>query len=259
LFLSKVYARRQTTPRMNVRHVGEHVIGFASSLGIRNMKVKVARAVMRLVECSVIEPCAELFTKHGKGDYSLTLTRGSYFAKTPASRRPTAFKDSPLYESLAAIGFDGPAAERLLRQFSANVLREWADITLAAKERFGMKFFSRSPQAYFVNNVQQAAAGSRTPPDWWHDLRKAERLAAEKQALKVAVASDPQDNLEEQSQKTFERIRDELFGHFLAGGVSETDARRRAEQVARQHVSKRPTKPGSGFSRLASLLRSPTP
>ncbi len=36
-------------------------------------------------------------------------------------------------------------------------------------------FFKKSAAAYFVDNVKNAAAGTRTPPDWWRDMRKAER------------------------------------------------------------------------------------
>jgi hypothetical protein len=63
----------------------------------------------------------------------------------------------------------------LLREHPARLLQEWADITLAAMERRGKRFFRRSPQAYFIDNVKNAAAGGRTPPDWWHRLRRSEQ------------------------------------------------------------------------------------
>ena len=47
-------------------------------------------------------------------------------------------------------------------------------MTLAAKERNGETFFKTSPQAYFVDNLKEQAAGRRTPPDWWRNLRKEE-------------------------------------------------------------------------------------
>jgi hypothetical protein len=59
--------------------------------------------------------------------------------------------------------------------YPRTVVREWLDITTAARERFGPGFFKRSPQAYLVDNLRHATAAGRTPPDWWHDLRSRER------------------------------------------------------------------------------------
>jgi hypothetical protein len=61
-----------------------------------------------------------------------------------------------------------------VEKYPGRLLQEWADITLAAQERFGKTFFNRSPMAYFVHNVQESAKGTRTPPDWWHEVRKEE-------------------------------------------------------------------------------------
>ena len=40
---------------------------------------------------------------------------------------------------------NGPTIRRLIRTYSAGLIEQWADITLAAKERHGEAFFSRSP------------------------------------------------------------------------------------------------------------------
>ena len=40
-------------------------------------------------------------------------------------------------------------------------------------------FFTKSPQAYFLDSVKAAVESRRTPPDWWRDLRKQE-LARER-------------------------------------------------------------------------------
>ena len=69
-----------------------------------------------------------------------------------------------------------------MRGYPIRLLQEWADITLAAIERHGRRFFKRSPQAYFIDNVRHAAAGQRTPPDWWHQLRKSEHQVARRSA-----------------------------------------------------------------------------
>jgi hypothetical protein len=64
-----------------------------------------------------------------------------------------------------------------MRQYSAILLQQWVDITLAARERHGETFFKKSAAAYFVDNAKHAAQNQRTPPDWWHDLVREERRA----------------------------------------------------------------------------------
>jgi hypothetical protein len=75
---------------------------------------------------------------------------------------------------LRTLGFDEPAIPGILRRYSPAQIQLWADVTLAALERKGKEFFKRSPQAFFVNNIREAATAGRTPPDWWLALRKEE-------------------------------------------------------------------------------------
>jgi hypothetical protein len=79
-------------------------------------------------------------------------------------------------DPLRAIGFEEKTIRRLIREYPENLLQEWADVTLAAQERHGERFFTRSPRAFFIDNLQNAAAGRRTPPDWWNRLRKSEEI-----------------------------------------------------------------------------------
>ena len=76
---------------------------------------------------------------------------------------------------LRAIGFDAAAIGRILARFRVEQIQLWADVTLAAMERKGPSFFRRSPQAFFMDNIQHAACGERTPPDWFWELRKEEQ------------------------------------------------------------------------------------
>src|SRR5690606_31669775 len=115
----------------------------------------------------------DVIRKRGRGQYTLCIEKGNYFAR-PRTPMKTDDLESPLHGVLRDIGLDAQAIRRHLNQFSHSLLREWADITLAARERFGIEFFKRSPAAYFVNNVKHAAVGQRTPPDWWHGIRKVE-------------------------------------------------------------------------------------
>lgn len=256
LFASKVFARRDTTPRLNVRHLGEHVLGFSPTLGTRNMKIKVAAAVTRLVELGVFIPCVDLFQKKRKGEYSLTLTKGSYFDNR--FRLDPGVFESALLEPLRTIGFDEAAAARLISHHSPHLLREWIDITLAAKER---GIIRKSPQAYFTDNVREAMAGRRTPPDWWHEVRKAELNAADKSAAKwlvnAAGAPTAESDSAETSSKTYAEIRDRFFGELLAGGVPRNDAVRTANRMAEEHCFRATQKPASGLTRAGSLLPFP--
>ena len=82
-------------------------------------------------------------------------------------------------EPLQELGFEIASGNRLLRRFKHQSIRKWIDITLAARERFGIQYFKTSPAAYLTDNLKQAATGRRTPPDWWHNLRKAEQLSSQ--------------------------------------------------------------------------------
>ena len=261
LFASKVFARRETTPCFDVRHLGEHVLGFSPTLDTRNMKVKVAAVVTRLVELGVLAPCADLFQKKKKGQYSLVLGKGPYFDRRSGS--PRTASESALLEPLKAIGFDEASAARLCGQYSPRLLREWADITLAARERYGSGFFKRSPQAYFVDNIRDAAKGQRTAPDWWHEVRKAEQAAADQSASKRLVddlaSASKESELAGSSAEAYSSIRDRLFGEVLAGGATRTEAKALADRLARNHVARAKRQEPSGLTRAGSLIRLPRP
>lgn len=211
LFASKLFARRSTTPRLDLRHLAVNVMGFQSTMMTRDLKRKIQRCITALTELGVFAPTVsgELFQKKAAGVYSLVLNRGPYFErhlKAPAS--PT-LSDTALHEPLFAIGLDDAAISRMLRQYPTRIVREWADITLAAKERFGASFFRKSPQAYFVDNVQKASQGTRCPPDWWRELRDAER-GGRRSAAEGSTAK-PEDGLNEESRALLDRVRVAVF------------------------------------------------
>ena len=121
--------------------------------------------------------------------------------------------------------------------FKMEILDEWADITLAAKERHGQKFFGRSMAAYYIDNVKAAAADGRTPPDWWYEFRKLEYHKSENS--KNGKPSKPEPTRAEfgqwlagEAREQFERVLTELMtqhsrGDKLDGHAAET-ARREA-------------------------------
>ena len=178
LLVSKIFDRRDTTPRFPVEHLAVDVLGFSPALAPRHQRQKLRRVVAALADAGVVAgPVA--FEKHPgdtprAGSYSVVLARGSRYAR-PAPPDARCDSHSPLWDGLTALGFDAGAAGRLLKEFPRAAVREWLDITVAARERFGRAFFKRSPQAYLVDNLRHALASGRTPPEWWHELRSRER------------------------------------------------------------------------------------
>lgn len=211
LFASKLFARRSTTPRLDLRHLAVNVMGFQSTMAARDLKRKIQRCITALTKLGVFAPAdnGELFRKKASGVYTVVLARGPYFERRPAATAFRSLNDTALHEPLVAIGLDDAAIVRMLRQYPARIVREWADITLAAKERFGASFFRKSPQAYFVDNVQTAAQGTRCPPDWWRELRDAER--GRRRLVAVSPTADPQDGLDEESRALLDRVRVAVF------------------------------------------------
>ena len=176
LLLSKMFWRRTRTPGFELRHLAVDVLGFSPDLADRDLRRKLARCVDRLQQIGVVAPCDCLFQTVGRRTCTLRLMRGPYFQRRRRLRNLTLpLQDTALFDSLKSIGFTPKSIGWLRRTFPITLLREWADITLAARERKGERFFRKSPQAWFVDNVRNAADGTRTPPDWWHALQKAEQ------------------------------------------------------------------------------------
>ena len=135
------------------------------------------RCVERLAELQVVKASSKesVFSKTERSEYVMVLERGDYFTKRrTADGWPTVPGKAAIHDLLRGLGFDDPGICRLLRRFPMPMLREWTDITQTAKERFGATFFKKSPQAFLVDNLKNAAKGNRTPPDWWHEVRRAE-------------------------------------------------------------------------------------
>lgn len=242
MLLSKIFRRRTTTPKFELRHLAVNVLGFADSVSTGDLKVKVKRCVERLVEREVVVPVKDqaVFERKRQTQYSVALCRGSYFDKSPGLVLSKRHSESAMAELLRQVGFDDRSIRRLVSQYPSRLLREWADITLAAMEQFGMEFFRKSAPAYFVDNVRNAAQGRRTPPDWWHDLRKAENLARSpsnrgrgiRRLFEPVTArdNDPGD---------LEQITSEMCVHFQAAGQPGLSARKNAERFAREYLDRR--------------------
>lgn len=196
LLLLKVGYRSGRLPIFDLRHLAVDLLGLSSKLAVRDMKVKTGRTLRRLEEAGVIQRWA--INRVSQGRFSVSFERGKNPTTSPACNefQPNA-EQSPLLEGLLAIGFDQPSAVRLVRRFPTRLVAEWTDITQAALERFGCDYFHKSPMAYLVDSLSKAADGIRTPPDWWHAVRKAEQ---QKQEPTV------------ESRELFSRLIAEVFG-----------------------------------------------
>jgi hypothetical protein len=156
-----------------------------------------------------------------------------------------------LVEPLKAIGFDDAAITRIIARYKPQLVQVWADITIAAKER-SPSFFKVGPQAYFLDSIENASKGARTPPDWWYDHRKeAERRDREsRRQLLELPGSEPrsaevdedaafEQYLRGEGRAAFTEILERLMTQFLSSGRSRRDSERSAIEVARTHLRSR--------------------
>ena len=109
------------------------------------------------------------------GQFSVSFERGPYLDRMPEQINGLNVEDSPLIDGLLSIGFELPAAIRVVRRYPGPSVSQWTDITQAAVEKFGTNHFRVSPMAYLVDSLKQAAKGVRTAPDWWHETKREER------------------------------------------------------------------------------------
>lgn len=195
LFVSKVLSRLKTLHAVSLESLAVDLLGFSASLEPRKMRAKVQTCLDRLKAIEVLASAS--VTKSSRGQCYVRLTRGPYLTRKQRSYSGTVKPGSPLLESLCSIGFQPADATRLLGRYPHHLLAEWADITQAAIESKGSSFFRKTPMAYLVDAVKHAAVGERTPPDWWHEMRRRE------ERIKAASADTSQ---------AFERIRREVFG-----------------------------------------------
>ena len=126
------------------------------------------------------------FGKRAKGGMRPNSCAGAHFnQRHPRPDKTPAMEDSALCDPLRAIGFDQAAMARILVRFPVQQVQLWTDVTLAAMESKGPSFFRRSPQAFFMDNIQNAVRGQRTPPEWFWDLRKQEQQRRADRARQV--------------------------------------------------------------------------
>ncbi len=255
VLLQKIFHRANVSPTFDVRRLCVDALGFSPNIDIRFLKVKLARCIDRLATQRIVQlpegtRAQTLFRKQGVGRYSLALARGPYFDAARDSALRLSPDESALVDPLRSIGFDEGSIRRILRDYRAHLVREWADITLAAKDRQGDAFFRKSAAAYFMDNIRHAAEGTRTPPDWWRDLRR-EELRKEREAdqaqmatLNGTVVEDSEERafrayLENEARDEFLQVSSRLMNDLMEHGKPRSDAEESAKYMARLHFLNR--------------------
>lgn len=247
LYLKKLFFRNTETGWIDVQHLTTDVLGFSKTHPGYTLKHKLSRCLDQFLRLDLLRLPAGVLNRQGlfreleSRKQVVQLFRGERFSVSHSPHVPI---KSPLVDPLKAIGLDTKTIEHVLSTYSHRQIETWSDITLAALEAKGESYFTRSPAAYFIDNLQCAARGARTPPDWWHEHRKRE-LAQEaaqerrKQSALDKQAADTQfdDYLQNEAKAAFENVIQRLLGDFTRSGKSAGEASALAEQFARQHFA----------------------
>ena len=225
LFASKVLCKRDITHPIRVDEIVTNVLGYDASLAAFEQNARLRKCLRRLAAHGILRPNDTQLYKRSKNCYSVVMAKGAFLRK-PVNNLHI---ESPLFEPLCEIGFQPIDAKRLLSKYAGHLVREWIDITLAAKERFGVSFFKRSPAAYLRYYLERASAGKDGPPDWWHEVRKAEEHARAERARKQRSTQVP-DQLPQKAMDSLDGVRDDIFHQFLAAGQSQKQAQENARR-----------------------------
>ena len=91
--------------------------------------------------------------------------------------------------------------------------------------------------AYFLDNLKKSVTDGRTPPDWWHDIRKTEERDQARHDRDRPGRKRQGSSLEDASRKAFGKLRGDLFQQFRAAGLDECTALREASRQAQRQVA----------------------
>ena len=173
LLILKVGYRGRRLPVFDLRYLAVDVLGLSATLSVRDMKVKVSRTLQRLSSTGVLSN--SVITRKATGHYQVSMEPGKYLSEARNQLAPPRIEDSPLIDGLLEIGFDHASAAKIVNRYPQSLVAQWTDITQAALERFGRQHFRKSPMAFLVDSLSKASQGLRTPPDWWHEIRRKEQ------------------------------------------------------------------------------------
>ena len=227
LFASKLLHGCQVTHPVDVRELAVNVLGYDDALSQSQLNARVRESLQRLVEFGILSRDLTRLYKRAKSRYAVVMAKG----KTLRRRRSLIAIESPLLEPLGELGFEPADAGKLIERFDIRLLREWIDITMAAKEHYGLRFFKKSPAAYLRFNLNLAAEGKTGPPDWWHDMRRKSANAQAKRARK-RTSTRGIDQLPEKVLVSLDEVRDAIFHQLIDAGQPKSEALKIARLVA---------------------------
>jgi hypothetical protein len=167
-----------------------HQIGYSENPDRRKLRLQKIKWLLREAETlGLIRPCQGRTNylqplQHGarKGELSLRWSRGPLLRAKPDDRVERRYTDrienDAIYAQVRELRDEHgkPASpeifRRLVAKYGRDLLQKHAAVVLAQKEhRPGS--FQKSEVAAFVNRLQH----NHPEPDWYQDLKKAERLA----------------------------------------------------------------------------------
>lgn len=248
LLLKKLFWRAEQSPDLEIRELAIHVLGFSANSPTKELKRKIGGCVEELMRLELVQLGLgqrhpdECIEKQTKGVFTLKLHRGPQFNRvTPQTL--AGLEDSPLFDPLAAIGFDAGSIRRILKQYPARLIQLWADITLAAVEQGRVK---DAPPAFFHYYIRRAAERRSTPPDWWREIDRRrrqeedrQRHARETNAAEEADTRSFEDYLAGEAREAFERVMQQLKADLISGGRPTSEAEVFAKQHALVHFRNR--------------------
>ena len=191
LLLRKFFHRQAMTPEFDVCDLAVNKLGLSPNTRVPDLKKAINAYAQELLDDGALQLPQEAkqfrdsYAKHAKGKYGIRFHRGQN-----AHRKETITADSrgsSLAVMLGNLNVSPSGIRWTLSHASGDTIREWIDITLAAKERGLIK---TTPAAFFIDNLKQAMGGSRQPPDWWRKIRKQEdeqNWAAAGQSLRSQI------------------------------------------------------------------------
>lgn len=247
LLLKKIFWRERQSPAFDIRHLAVDILGYAPHLELKTLKQKVLQCAERLLSQKLLtlptgaHSVNDLCFKRSKGEWSLMFHRGPAYEASVSARSADLLTDSPFTEQLRQIGLEDRAITRVIRTYKPRMLGEWIDVTLAAQERQGPKFFKKGAAAFLIDNLKAAAQGLRTPPDWFRLLRKKEdearfpdRHAAVSPELTEAAFKH---YLEYEAREAFQTTVEQIFADLAkpGSGLDPHVARAQAERFTLTH------------------------
>lgn len=250
LLLLKIFGDGRRSPRFDLRQLAVNVLGYQAGLPAKKYKQYVTRCAQTLLDRGVlglpsgVNEITQTYRKEAVGRYSVCFQAGEYFRTRQDAASATAPhgvpSDSPHYDPLKAIGFSDGEIATILRDYASKTIVKAADITLKASEGGkNVPKIQKHPKAFFRYYVQQLAARTVTPPDWYVQAVQCEKK--ETQQRRLRDLSDEYQNAYQTEFDTFLNAQkqtdryDQMKQIFLACHLKEF-SRQQADRAAEQDV-----------------------